>query len=587
MLNDDSQSPKNAVAAIRVSSVKQGTQGDSPDAQKEQIERYAQSRNIRIKKFFVFLESASKEQQPMQEVIDYCGDAKNGIDIFIIKSIDRFTRGGSYSYDHLKLQLDKFNVALVDIYGVISSQKVNTLEHLGVSYNWSVYSPTQKAEILEAERAKDEMRDIMSRMIGAQIRYARMGYWIRQAPYGYQTERVETGNGKRCILKPHPDEADFIKKMFELRIKGTLDDREIVQKINKLGYKSRVTLLRDKTDRSKIIGQRGGLPLTLKTFWRTIQNPVYAAIRQEKWHQGAAVKMHFDGLVTIDQFNKANRGKVAIEERDGKIVINKKAPAEHLVKKGVRNPDFPYKRVVMCSECAKPLYGSASRGRLGKYYPAYHCNKRGHYFRVPKAEFESTIAHFVKSICVAPEKIDELEQAVIDQWQKRQASSEQETQAIDERIKQLESSNELIIDKIKFLSSETAIKRMEEEVLANEKKIKDLEDEKQQAETKKPQDMRHIMKYVRYFLEHLEELLLQQMNPVARANYFSVIFDKNPTYEEIVSGTKDITKITGVNELFLALSNDSGNVAGVEGFEPPNARTKTWCLTTWPHPIVR
>jgi hypothetical protein len=25
-------------------------------------------------------------------------------------------------------------------------------------------------------------------------------------------------------------------------------------------------------------------------------------------------------------------------------------------------------------------------------------------------------------------------------------------------------------------------------------------------------------------------------------------------------------------------------MAGMEGFEPPNARTKTWCLTTWPHP---
>jgi hypothetical protein len=25
-------------------------------------------------------------------------------------------------------------------------------------------------------------------------------------------------------------------------------------------------------------------------------------------------------------------------------------------------------------------------------------------------------------------------------------------------------------------------------------------------------------------------------------------------------------------------------MAGEEGFEPPNARTKTWCLTTWPLP---
>lgn len=26
-------------------------------------------------------------------------------------------------------------------------------------------------------------------------------------------------------------------------------------------------------------------------------------------------------------------------------------------------------------------------------------------------------------------------------------------------------------------------------------------------------------------------------------------------------------------------------MAGTEGFEPPNARTKTWCLTAWPRPI--
>ena len=46
---------KNAVAAIRVSTTKQGTEGDSPGAQKEQIERFAITRGITIKKFFVFM----------------------------------------------------------------------------------------------------------------------------------------------------------------------------------------------------------------------------------------------------------------------------------------------------------------------------------------------------------------------------------------------------------------------------------------------------------------------------------------------------------------------------------------------------
>src|SRR5260221_1667838 len=182
---------ENAVAAIRISSVKQGLQGDSPEAQKEQIERFAETHNIHIKKFFIFMESASKEHQPVQEAIDYCKNPKNDIQLFIIKSIDRFTRGGSYLYDHLKMQLVTCNVKLIDIYGIIGSQEINTLEHLGIEYNWSVYSPTKKSEILEAERAKDEMRDIMTRMIGAAIRYVRLGYRVRPAPYGYVNEKIE------------------------------------------------------------------------------------------------------------------------------------------------------------------------------------------------------------------------------------------------------------------------------------------------------------------------------------------------------------------------------------------------------------
>ena len=102
-MNDYVSKVENAVAAIRVSSVRQGTQGDSPEAQKEQIENFAKAHNINVKKFFIFLESASKDEQPVQEAIDYCINSKNDIQLFIIKSIDRFTRGGSYLYDGLKI----------------------------------------------------------------------------------------------------------------------------------------------------------------------------------------------------------------------------------------------------------------------------------------------------------------------------------------------------------------------------------------------------------------------------------------------------------------------------------------------------
>jgi DNA invertase Pin-like site-specific DNA recombinase len=40
--------PRIGLLAIRVSSDKQGLDGDSPEAQKEQIERFAKSRNIHV-----------------------------------------------------------------------------------------------------------------------------------------------------------------------------------------------------------------------------------------------------------------------------------------------------------------------------------------------------------------------------------------------------------------------------------------------------------------------------------------------------------------------------------------------------------
>ena len=576
---------QNAVAAIRVSTTSQGTDGDSPEAQKEQIERYVISRNITIKKFFVFLESASKEQQPMQEAVDYCKDPKNEIDLCVIKSIDRFTRGGSFSYDTLKNQLDDCNVLLVDIYGVISSQKINTLEHLGVKYKWSEYSPTKKGEMLEAERAKDEVRDILSRMVGAEIRYARMGYWVRRAPFGCENVKIETQNGKRCILMPHSTEAPFIIKMFELRARGTHDDHQIVDEINKLGYQSRIDTVRDKHDRSKIIRQIGGKQLDIKTLWRYIHNPVYAGVNPEKWTEGKPVKCKFDGLVSIDLFNRANKGKVYISEQAGEVSIVIREPAKHLITKGVKNDDYPYKKQVMCPHCELPLYGSASRGKLGKHYGAYHCN-RGHYFRVPKEKFNEVVTDYVKTVHISPDYMTALENAVLSEWERKQSELTSDGQNLDARIDALKSQTGVLVNKIKVLTSEVAIKYMEDELIKTEAQITELSSQKEEIINDKPIDIRRVMNYVEYFVEHLEYLLLQQMNPVAKAGYFGVLFDKAPTYAEIAGlGTPKMTAALELNNLFIQKNYDSDKLARAEGFEPPNARTKTWCLTTWPRPI--
>ena len=558
-----------AVGAIRVSTEKQGRDGDSPDDQKKQIDRYGDAHNMPIRKFFAFLESGSKVKQPMQEAIDYCKDPKNQIKYFIIKSIDRFTRGGSRIYEDLKEQLDECGVSLIDVYGVISGEKVNTLDHLGFTYKWSEYSPSKKTEILEAERAKDELRDIMSRMIGAEIRYTQVGYWMRRPPFGFTSEKVETRHGKRTILKPHPEEAPLIRKMYELKALGTMSDRQIVDKMNALGFRTRKTYIRDNNDRSKIIGTRGGNPLEMTKINRYLENPIYAGVVKEKWTNDKPVRASFKGLVSFELYNQANRNRVELHESaDGDIEHEQVRPDEK-AKKGVRNDEFAYRRFIACPTCHNPLLGSASRGKMGKYYAAYHCSNHGHYYRIPKQEFEDTIRQFVTSITIDSAQLDALTDAVMVVWEKKHESVKEDAEAIQKRIDSLVQQKYVIIDKIKMVSSVTAIEMLEADLMKTDEEIAKLEANKSTTvEASDSVDIHKIVAYVKYFMEHLHELLIDLCNPSLKAQYFSVLFDKAPTYEEIKSGTQKESVLPEVNELFKALNVQSSHLVISPGIEP-------------------
>ncbi len=551
---------KNAVAAIRVSTTKQGTDGDSPEAQKEQIERFAESKGITVKKFFVFMESASKEQQPMQEAIDYCKNKKNAVNLFIIKSIDRFTRGGSLSYDLLKNQLELHKVSLVDIYGVISATQVNTLDHLGVEYKWSVYSPSKKSEILEAERSKDELRDIMSRMIGAEVRYTRLGYWMRRPPYGYVSEKVDTIHGKRTILMPHPIESKLIVAAYEMRATKRYTDRQIAEKLNQMGYRGRSkrTFVRDAsvpatTQRQTLMNDRH--------LWRLLRNPIYAGINMEKWTNYEPVKGMFDGLVSIELFNRANQGKrMIIEGSDKKYIVQDREAPEHLVNKGKRNTTFPYKKYVLCPECNKPLYGSASRGKSGKYYPAYHCDKRGHKFRVSKADLEACVDTFISGLQITPDRMEEVFKAIEISWERIRSEHEQKVVSLDIQIAQLKQEILATVSKLKVLQSETAIKYMEEDLVRMEAHIEELEAQKQSIKDNKLPELSAILSKARYFVEHLEELLVRQSDPLRKAQFFGVLFDKAPTYNDLLFRTPKTPLFTGVSPLFALASAENSHL---------------------------
>lgn len=528
---------ENAVAVMRVSSDRQGFEGDSIEHQKDQIDLYAKVRNIIIKKYFIFIESASKEQQPVQEAIDYCKNQKNKIQLFIIKSIDRFTRGGSSLYDHMKTELIKHNVKLVDLYGVINNQEVNTLEHLGVRYSWSVYNPSKKSELLEAERGKDELRDIMSRMIGSEVRYTRLGYRVRAAPFGYQNQRIETIHGKRFILVPHPTESVWIKRMFELKEQAIYSDREIVAQINLMGFKTRIQYFRDPKNNTKIIGIKGGKELIMKEFDRLLRHPIYTGITVEKWTENKPIRCQFKGLVSIETFNKANAGKIMIIEDEGILTILKGMNLKKRLVATKVSLAYPYRKLVLCPNGRHPFYGSASKGSGGGHFPAYHCDKRrrGHYTRIPLKKLHSAVIDYLNGVRIKDEHIDKIQANFIKGQGIKIQNSLGQTGSVKERILQIDMEITLTIRKIKVLHSEITLQALEEEIEKLKQEKEGLIKKQGEIELQLKKDEKVNTEVKQKKSNKIPQSIINDHTELVKTQLFNLLFIQPPTYDELAN----------------------------------------------------
>lgn len=550
--------------AIRVSSGKQKRDGDSPEEQRRRGENLARTQNVKLVDTVVLVESASHEEQPMQAIVEKCRENPS-IEVVLIKAIDRFTRGGSSAYIKLKEQLDNLEVTLIDTFGVIDSRRVNTLEHPGFKYYWSDYSPSFKSELLETEHAKDELRDIMTRMIGAQIQYTQLGYWMCKPPYGFVSEVVDTNHGRRMVLKPHPEESVFIRRIFEMKAQGIYSNQEIADTCNSLGFKTRTTVVRDKYDPSTIKSIRGGKPMDEKIVDRIVHRLIYVGIIKEKWTHDKPIKAQFEGLVTLEQFNDANHGNYVVEISDTKEITigRKKLPEWQKVKKMI-NPKFPYKKIIGCPHCGKALSGSAARGKMGKYYPAYHCSRDGHYFRKPQEEFDQAIEKFVKSLELSPEHVDTLIDMIAVSYAEKAKQTQQDNEKLIEQKQSLEMQIRTTVDRMKMVTSETAIKYMEEDIVSAETEIKTIISQIDKT-NQNSVDIEQVLQYARYLLKHLAELILNISNPLRRAAFFGIIFNTMPSFAVIDFETHEKSPLPVVNGLFRVVLDYKSTSGGPGG----------------------
>ena len=273
-------------------------------------------------------------------------------------------------------------------------------------------------------------------------------------------------------------------------------------------------------------------------------------------------------MVSVELFNEANHGRIFVEidSRD-MITIKRRAVPEHLKNKQIYNPEYPYKQAVTCPKCGKTLSGSASRGKMG----GHHCSRNGHYFRIPKSEFNKTIEDFVQAITVKPEYVDDIIAA-----RERRAKQVEANQQCLEHRQSLQNQIRAIVDKMHVVTSETAFTYLEEDIINAENELANL-DKEIANQPNLQAEFDQVLQYVKYILEHLPELLLDPCNTLRKVAFFAAIFNKIPTYDEINFGTHKNSPLPEVNELFRVQMDDKSFDGDLTGNRTRIARMKTWC----------
>ena len=554
---------KNGVGQCRVSAVKQ-TEGESLERQEEGIRRFAAANELNIvpngQVWSTAISGRRTDREDFEEIKAFIKANPGLVDYYLFKSIDRVTRAGNGEYERMKQELAELGVSMLDTNGVIQPV-VNTLEDVGQSYTWSQLYPSAITEGVLATVANQEVTGILTRMIGQEIRLTQQGYRTRRPSDGYKNKKIFVDGKKKTIQIPDPERAKFYIAMFELRAQG-LTDVGVVERVNAMGYRSEYRYKYNKKH-DKIIGRTGGLPLTVKQFQRVVTNTIYAGVLCEKWTHYKPIRAQYPGLVSIEQWNRANRGKVAImENEDGtlEMVQPKVVSGKERLK---NNPLFPYK-FITCPDCHKPMLGSSPRGKLGKPHATYHCARNHKYFGVPKKSFDAAVEAYVHSLKFNPDVLLGLEATFMAKFRQREQEIVKASGYIHQSIADLENEQAMKLEAYTSTTSTVIRGKLEKEIEDLEVRIKSAGSEREKIQITRD-DIKTFMAEAKQIMEHPAQILLNQADLRVQRDLFGLVFEKMPTYSEIVSGTP---KLSAVFNLSSEFATNKSHLVTPRGIEP-------------------
>lgn len=372
-----------AVIYVRVST-KEQTENLSLPTQLRACEEYCREGFEVLERFKEEGESAkTTDRSELQNLLKYCRTHKGKVHFVIVYNLTCFARE---KYDHFALRAH--------------------LKSLGISLR-SATEPiddTSTGKLMEGVLAAFAQfdNDVRSDRTRAGMRAAlELGRWTFPAPLGYLNAPKWSGKS----LVHDPDRAELVKRAFEDLATGRYTKQEVIARATAAGLRS-----------------RKGLTLSPQSFGQLMRNPIYIG-KIESADYGVSTRGDFEPIVDEATFYRAQ----AVLE--GRIVVS--GPRQR------NRPDFPLRGFVRCDACGRPLTGSWSKGRNGRY-AYYHCQRQCRAVNVSKATLEGAFVDELALLQPTPGYMHLVKDQILHVWEQRRAEASERTTEQERRVKAIQ-----------------------------------------------------------------------------------------------------------------------------------------------------
>ncbi len=370
-----------AVIYVRVST-KEQTENLSLPTQLRACEEYCRRHGFEIVNRFQEQGESAKttDRSELQNLLKYCRTHKGKVHFVIVYNLTRFARE---KYDHFALRAH--------------------LKSLGISLR-SATEPiddTSTGKLMEGVLAAFAQfdNDVRSDRTRAGMRAAlELGRWTFPAPLGYLNAPKWSGRS----LVHDPDRAELLKRAFEDLATGRYTKQEVIARVTAAGLRS-----------------RKGLTLSPQSFGQLMRNPIYIG-KIESPDYGISTRGDFEPIVDEATFYRAQA------VLDGRVVVS--GPRQR------NRPDFPLRGFVRCEACGRPLTGSWSKGRNGRY-AYYHCQRQCRAVNVSKAVLEGAFVDELALLQPTAGYMRLVKDRILHVWEERRAEASERTTEQERRVK--------------------------------------------------------------------------------------------------------------------------------------------------------